>query len=68
MGKHNPLWQAFRGVLSAYIIPFAKVPAHALEEVGIRMQSFLTPVFTSILAGNLFDSHWPAEGYWRTAN
>ena len=42
-----------------------KSPPTAFEEVGLRMQSFLAPVFASILADDAFDSHWPAGGPWR---
>ena len=42
-------------------------PPTAFEEVGIRIQSFLAPVFASILAGDSFVSRWPAGGPWGTA-
>lgn len=45
-----------------------KPPPTGFEEVGMRIQSFLAPVFASILAGAPFDSYWPAGGPWRIAN
>ena len=39
-------------------------PPNAFEEIGNRIQSFLGPVRDSILAGELFDLHWPAGGPW----
>ena len=40
-------------------------PPDDFEEVGSRVQSFLGPVYDSILADETFDLHWPAAGPWQ---
>lgn len=40
-------------------------PPDDFEEVGSRVQSFLVPVYASILADETFDLHWPATGPWQ---
>ena len=40
-------------------------PPADFEEVGSRVQSFLDPVYDSILADETFDLHWPATGRWQ---
>ncbi len=54
------LWQAYgrQGEL-------IKAPPKDFEEVGRRLQSFLEPVYVSILAGDTFALHWPAAGPWQ---
>ena len=54
------LWQAYgrRGEL-------LHLPPDDFGEVGRRVQSFLGPVYVSILAGDSFALHWPAAGPWR---
>ena len=53
-------WQAYgnRGEL-------LNAPPDSFEEIGIRVQSFLAPVYASILADETFDLHWPAAGPWQ---
>lgn len=40
-------------------------PPDSFEEVGIRVQSFLAPVYASIRAGEPFDLYWFAAGPWQ---
>ena len=40
-------------------------PPNGFEEIGYRVQSFLGPVYASILANETFHLHWPAAGPWR---
>lgn len=40
-------------------------PPDDFTEIGGRAQSFLGPVYESILAGETFDLHWPAAGPWQ---
>lgn len=40
-------------------------PPDDFEEVGSRVQSFLGPVYTSILANETFDLYWPGGGPWQ---
>lgn len=54
------MWQAYGrqgGLLN--------VPPSDFEDIGRRLQSFLGPVYTSILAGDAFALHWPAAGPWQ---
>ncbi len=39
-------------------------PPDSFENIGIRIQSFLGPVRTSILLAESFENHWPAGGPW----
>ena len=40
-------------------------PPNDFQEIGSRVQSFLAPVYDSILADETFDLHWPATGPWQ---
>lgn len=40
-------------------------PPNDFEDIGRRVQSFLGPVYASILAGDTFALHWPAAGPWQ---
>ena len=54
------LWQAYGlqgGLFNA--------PPNDFEDIGRRVQSFLGPVYASILAGERFDLHWPEAGPWQ---
>lgn len=54
------MWQAYGrqgGLLN--------VPPSDFEDIGRRLQSFLGPVYTSILVGDAFALHWPAAGPWQ---
>ena len=41
-------------------------PPSAFENVGTRIQLFMTPVRESILEGLPFEMHWPAGGPWQS--
>ena len=55
------LWQSF-GRQSGLLKP----PPNDFKDVGRRVQSFLKPVYASILARETFDMHWPAAGPWQS--
>ena len=54
-------WAAYgrQGVLIAS-------PPTRFDAVGERIQAFLDPVRASIMSGEPFDTHWPAEGPWQS--
>ena len=43
-----------------------RAPPDDFQEIGSSVQSFLGPVYASILADEMFDLHWPAAGPWQT--
>jgi len=45
---------------------FVQAPPAGFDVVGGRLLAFVGPVRDSIVAGVLFERHWPAGGPWQT--
>lgn len=58
--KQQELWQDY-GRRDELL----NAPPDDFGEVGSRVQSFLRPVYASILVDETFDLHWPAAGPWQ---
>ena len=60
----NPQLQAYWSAYGAQVGLLTSPPS-AFEPIGEQMIAFLGPVRASILAGETFDTHWPARGPWQ---
>ncbi len=53
-------WQAYGNQGGLF-----NAPPDDFQEIGSRVQSFLGPVYDSILTDEIFGLYWPAAGPWR---